>query len=264
MSARTDAIVDWLRQHLGRSGARGFVIGLSGGVDSAVVARLCQIAASGNVLGVLMPCHSDPGDEADARAVADLFGLPIARIDLAPAFDLLTKDLIGTRASLAAAADGVGPAGAADMRARVPAANVKPRLRMTTLYYLANTLEYLVAGTGNRSELAIGYFTKYGDGGADLLPIGDLLKHDVRALARELGIPDAIVDKAPSAGLWAGQTDEAEMGFGYAELDRYLGGGPETVAPALAMRIERLIRRSGHKRALPPTPADTPVLETPE
>ena len=125
----------------------------------------------------------------------------------------------------------------------MPIANVKPRLRMTTLYFLANTLNYLVAGTGNRSELAIGYFTKHGDGGVDLLPIGDLLKGDVRAAARDLGVPEPIIDKAPSAGLWAGQTDEGEMGFSYAELERYLTKGPETVAPALV---------DAHRTADPP------------
>jgi NAD+ synthase len=124
------------------------------------------------------------------------------------------------------------------------------------LYFLANSLGYLVAGTGNRSELTIGYFTKHGDGGVDVLPIGHLFKSDVRQLAKDLGIPQSIVDKAPSAGLWVGQTDEAEMGFGYADLERYLSSGPEAVSPALALRLERSIRASEHKRSLPPTPAD--------
>jgi NAD+ synthase len=136
----------------------------------------------------------------------------------------------------------------------VPIANIKPRLRMATLYFVANSLNYLVAGTGNRSELTIGYFTKYGDGGVDLLPIGHLLKSDVRSLARELGIPQSIIDKAPSAGLWIGQTDEEEMGFTYADLENYLTGGPDGVSPALAMRLERMIRATEHKRASPPTP----------
>ena len=251
MSPRIDGLVDWLRQRLSQSGAGGFVFGLSGGIDSAVVARLCQMAAPGNVAGVLMPCHSDPTDEADARLVADHFNIPIARIDLAPAFDLLTGDLRRALASLPQ--EQLAAAHAADdIKARVPAANVKPRLRMTSLYFVANSLNYLVVGTGNRSELSIGYFTKYGDGGVDLLPIGGLLKSQVRAAARELGVPAAVIEKAPSAGLWLGQTDEDEMGFGYAELEDYLTKGPETVSPALAMRIERLIRQSEHKRGLAP------------
>jgi NAD+ synthase len=140
------------------------------------------------------------------------------------------------------------------LRGRVPLANLKPRLRMTTLYFLANTLNYLVAGTGNRSEIAIGYFTKWGDGGVDLLPLGRLTKRQVRGIAEELGVPKTIIDKPPSAGLWAGQKDEEEIGFGYAELDRYLAEGPPGAAPALAMRIERLVRGSEHKREMPPVP----------
>ena len=111
-----------------------------------------------------------------------------------------------------------------------------------------------MAGTGNRSELAIGYFTKYGDGGADLLPIGKLLKREVREMAKELGVPGATIDRPASAGLWLGQLDEDEMGFTYAELDRYLEEGPQAVSPALAVRIERLMHSSDHKRVMPPIP----------
>jgi len=226
---------------------------LSGGVDSAVVARLCQAAAPANVLGVLLPCHSDGQDDEDARLVAGHFKIPTVGIDLAPASDVLAEDL---QQALAAVPKEqlAGRQPADQRRGWVPTANVKSRLRMTALYFLANSLNYLVVGTGNRSELAVGYFTKHGDGAADLLPIGGLLKSDVRAAARELGVPQAIVDKAPSAGLWQGQTDEADLGFTYHELERYLTKGPEAVAPALAMRIERLMRASEHKRTLPPIP----------
>ena len=105
-----------------------------------------------------------------------------------------------------------------DANARVPLANIKPRMRMSVLYFIANSLNYLVAGTSNRSELTIGYFTKYGDGAADILPLGRLLKSEVRHLAADLDIPPSIVDKPPSAGLWSGQTDEEEMGFSYSDL----------------------------------------------
>jgi NAD+ synthase len=255
MSARTDAIVEWLRQRLAQSGGRGFVVGLSGGIDSAVVARLCQAAAPANVVGVLLPCHGDGEDEQDARLVAEHFRIPIVRVDLAPAYDVLIEDLHQAAGALPKEqASGSLPA---DLRARVPSANVKPRLRMTALYFLANTLDYLVAGTGNQSEIAVGYFTKYGDGGVDVLPIGHLLKSRVRVVARELEVPQSIIDKTPSAGLWAGQTDEQELGFTYADLERHLTRGPDGVAPALAMRIERLIRQTEHKRALPPIP-ETP------
>lgn len=253
---RAKDIAEWIRERVALAGARGLVVGLSGGIDSAVVAKLCQMAAPGHVVGVLLPCHSDPRDEADARLVADHFGIPAIRVDLAPAYDRLVEDLQGALAQLPEGHAPAAPGQAVDIRARVPLANVKPRMRMATLYFVANSLNYLVVGTGNRSELTIGYFTKHGDGGVDLLPIGTLLKSEVRTLAKQLGVPDAIVEKPPSAGLWLGQTDEDEMGFRYADLEKYLEDGPDTVAPALAMRIERLMRSSEHKRALAPAPDD--------
>jgi NAD+ synthase len=247
-------IAGWLRQRVAASGARGLVVGLSGGIDSAVVIRLCQIAAPDNVVGVLMPCHSEPRDETDAMLVATHFGIPTIRVNLEPAYDQLLGDLTRAMSALPRTLAPASGAGQADLKAQMPVANVKPRLRMTSLYYVANSLNYLVAGTGNRSELTIGYFTKYGDGGVDLLPIGTLLKSDVRAMARELDVPAAVIDKAPSAGLWLGQTDEAEMGFTYVDLENYLTQGPDAVSPALALRIERLVRQSEHKRLLAPTP----------
>jgi NAD+ synthase len=246
-----DHISQWMRQQVNVAGARGLAVGLSGGIDSAVVARLCQMATPNNVLGVILPCHSDPQDERDARLVADHFDLPTVRIDLEAPYDPLVGVARAAAAGIPAALLDT-PAAPDDLRSRLPLANIKPRLRMICLYFVANQLDYLVAGTGNRSELAIGYFTKYGDGGVDLLPLGDLFKSEVRALARELGVPPAIIDKPPSAGLWLGQTDEAEMGFSYAELEAYLEHGPEEVRPAVAMKIERLIRASEHKRRLPP------------
>lgn len=248
MPTIAEQISSWMRRQAQAASARGFVVGLSGGVDSAVVARLCQLALPGHVVGVIMPCHSDPRDEADAQLTARHFDLPAVQVDLGPTYDALLGQVKEATAQL--------PAGEAteDLRGRLALANVKPRLRMTTLFFVANSLNYLVAGTGNRSEIAIGYYTKYGDGGVDLLPIGGLLKGEVRALGRELKVPGTILDKAPSAGLWLGQTDEGEMGFTYADLERYLTGGPTTIAPALAMRVERLVRASEHKRALPPIP----------
>jgi NAD+ synthase len=254
MSTHSRDIAEWLAQQVAIAGARGLVVGLSGGVDSAVVARLCQIAAPGQVVGVIMPCHSDPADEKDAQELAARFELPVIRIDLGPSYDLLLGDLKTAFMKRPPGQAPVTPAESTDPSARAPLANVKPRLRMATLYFVANSLNYLVAGTGNRSDLIIGYFTKYGDGGVDLLPIGGLLKSEVRALARALDVPESIIDKRPTAGLWAGQDDEDEMGFTYADLEKYLTIGPDAVSPALAMRIERLIRASDHKRALPPVP----------
>lgn len=251
MSTRAKDIADWLRERLARSGAQGLVVGLSGGVDSAVVAGICRIAAPGKVVGVVMPCHSDRSDEADALLVSEQFDIPSIRVDLEPACDRLLGDL---ETALRELAPDQIPADPGDARTRTAFANVQPRLRMTALYFVANALNYLVVGAGNRSELTIGYFTKYGDGGVDLLPIGALLKSEVRALARELGVPASIIEKAPSAGHWAGQTDEDEMGFTYADLERYLRDGAGAVSPALAMRVERLVRMSEHKHSPAPMP----------
>lgn len=248
MSGRAERIAGWLRARVGAAGARGLVVGLSGGVDSAVVARLCQVAAPEATLAVLLPCHGDSRDERDARLVAGHFKLTTMTVNLERAYDALIEEARHAAEGLAARA--AKPPD--DLRARVPLANIKPRLRMTMLYFVANRLNYLVAGTGNLSELAIGYFTKYGDGGVDLLPIGALLKNEVRALAHELHVPHQIIDRAPTAGLWLGQTDEAEMGFTYADLEAYLRDGPAAVDVAVASRIERLVRASEHKRALPP------------
>jgi NAD+ synthase len=250
--SRTERIAGWMRRQLHTSGARGFVIGLSGGIDSAVVARLAQLAAPGNVLAAILPCHSDPNDERDAMLVASQFSMTTTRVDLSECYDRLVEQVQPAFIALDETMRAATPAD--PLRARVPLANMKPRLRMATLYFFANSLNYLVAGTGNRSELAIGYFTKYGDGGCDLLPIGNLSKNDVRTLARELKVPQEIIDRTPSAGLWLGQTDEEEMGFRYTDLERYLENGPQGVPPALAMRIERLMRFSEHKRQLPPVP----------
>jgi NAD+ synthase len=243
---RAERITSWLRERAAIAGARGYVFGLSGGIDSAVVARLCQLAFPQRVLGVILPCYSHSQDEEDARLAATAFGIPVARVDLGAAFDSLTESLDHAIKGLPRHVDAV------DIKQQLPEANLKPRLRMASLYFIANSLNFLVAGTGNRSEITLGYYTKYGDGGVDVLPIGGLLKSEVRALARELGVPDRIITKAPSAGLWVGQTDEAEMGFSYDMLERYLNEGAAAVPADVAARIERLTQVSEHKRATPP------------
>jgi NAD+ synthase len=247
---RSAVLSKWLGDQLSASGASGFVCGLSGGIDSAVVAALCRLAAPDGTLGLIMPCHSNPADERDAEMVATAIDIRTLRVPL----DDVYNRLIETADAAFAATPGLRADATDDLRARVPPANVKPRLRMTTLYLVANRLNYLVSGTGNRSEIAIGYYTKYGDGGVDLLPIGRLLKREVFELARELRLPDAIINKLPSAGLWPGQTDESEMGFTYVQLESFLVEGPQCVPEATARRIQHLIDVSAHKTALPPLP----------
>ncbi len=238
---RIEFLVGWLRERAGEAGALGAVVGISGGVDSATVAALCLRAFPETTLGVLMPLHSDPRDHDDAVAACEALKLPHTTVVL----------------------DGVHDAMLAALRAsghyadhHLALANLRPRLRMATLYYFANRLNRLVAGTGNRSEAYIGYFTKYGDGGVDVLPLGGLVKSEVRELAAVLGVPSAIVERTPSAGLWPGQTDEGEMGLTYAVLDAYLLAGQ--APPDARARIERLHATSEHKRRLPPI-AEIPV-----
>jgi len=152
-------ISKWIKEKVKEAGAEGVVFGLSGGVDSSLTAALAKKALGDKVLGLLMPCHSDPTDLEHARLLATKFDIETEYVDLGPVFDSLM-------ASLPRGSD-------------LAVANLKPRLRMATLYYFANSCNYLVAGSGNKSELTVGYFTKYGDGGADLLPLGDLLKCQV-------------------------------------------------------------------------------------
>jgi NAD+ synthase len=123
---------------------------------------------------------------------------------------------------------------------------------MTALYYYASALNYLVVGTDNKSELKIGYFTKYGDGGIDLAPLGALVKHEVKGLAQRLDIPERIINKKPSAGLWSGQTDESEMGFSYQELDHYILTGEAD--EEIKEKIEKLAAKNRHKLEPIPIP----------
>ncbi len=162
----TEQLISWIREKVLASGCRGVVLGMSGGVDSSVVAVLCQRAFPQSTLGVLMPCYSSREDEEHALAVASKFSIPTKTVVLDSVFDTLLKVLPN---------DGVAPT-----VSQLAKANLKARLRMLTLYYFANQLKYMVVGASNRSELSVGYFTKYGDGGVDILRIGNLVKGQVR------------------------------------------------------------------------------------
>lgn len=228
-----DRIATWLKERVLDAGRDGIVVGLSGGVDSATVGALAKVAMGDKVLGLIMPCHSNAEDERDARLAARKFDIKTQKVDLTPIYDAFLSIL---------------PEGTDLARA-----NLKPRLRMITLYHFANNLNYLVAGTGNKSEAVVGYFTKYGDGGVDVLPLGGLLKTQVRQLASELGMPKKIIDRVPTAGLWEGQTDEGELGITYEELDRTIqlveAGEQSRCNPKTLEMLRVLYRASAHKRA---------------
>jgi NAD+ synthase len=226
-------IISWIKRKVKDSGVKGIVLGLSGGIDSAVVAALAKEAVGkDNLLVLFMPCHSHAQDLKDARLVAHQLGLKSKLVDLSSTYNNFMKILPGA-ASLARG-------------------NLKPRLRMSTLYYFANKLNYLVCGTGNKSELLVGYFTKYGDGGVDILPIADLFKRQVRRLAKELKIPQGIITKPPTAGLWNGQTDEVEMGITYHDLDdildRFCNHKKQIVDRKKVDKVIKMYKKSEHKR----------------
>ena len=233
-----EKLVSWIREKTLTAGCKGVVLGMSGGLDSSVLAVLCQRAFPQNTLGAIMPCYSSPEDKAHARATATKFSIATTEIVLDDIFTALRQTLPDYKSSPTAS--------------RTAQANLKARLRMLTLYYIANQLQYMVAGSGNKSELSIGYFTKYGDGGVDILPLGNLVKGQVIDLARHLGIPREIIDKPPSAGLWEGQTDEVEMGISYDALDHYLLTGE--ASDELRKKIEAMKSSSAHKCSLPPIP----------
>jgi NAD+ synthase len=232
-----DRLVSWIGEQVASAGCGGAVFGMSGGLDSSVTAALCRRAFPEHCLGVLLPCYSSPEDGEHARLVADRFSIPTRTVVLDGVLDALLAVL--------------PPEEAAGCSPRVKA-NLKVRLRMITLYYFANRLGYLVVGSSNRSELATGYFTKYGDGEVDIMPLGGLVKGQVRELARFLDVPQPIIDKPPSAGLWPGQTDEEELGFSYEELDRYLLTGE--ASGDLKKNLEAGAAVSTHKRLPPPVP----------
>ena len=238
IEALADKLTSWIRDEVTARGCRGVVIGMSGGIDSAVLAVLCQRAFPQSTLGVAMPCHSNPDDKAHALAVAERFAIPTVEVALDSIYEAFMRELPEFRDN-------------PELK-HLAQANLKPRLRMVALYYIANQRRYMVAGSGNRSEIAIGYFTKHGDGGVDIMPLGNLVKSQVRELARHLGVPEAIIDKPPSAGLWEGQTDEAEMGVSYEELDGYVLTGE--ASEEVRQRIEKMMAGSAHKRSLPPIP----------
>lgn len=232
------ARVEWIRSLLKSSGAKGIIYGNSGGKDCSLVSILCKMATD-NVLGVIMPCSSKQNygsDRDDAIAVGKHFGIEQIEVDLSAVKE----------AFLAALGDRLSGDEKATQMASI---NINPRLRMTALYALGQARGYLVAGTGNLDEATLGYFTKWGDGAHDFNPIADLTVGEIYEYLRYLGCPSSVIDKAPSAGLYQGQTDEQEMGLKYADVDAYLRGGE--VAPEVKAKIERLYKVTEHKRRMP-------------
>lgn len=231
------ARVEFIKQKLAESGARGIVFGNSGGKDSALVGILCKMACD-NTLAVILPCHSKLNyttDKEDGLALSKKFDIETRVVDLTSTRMALVEELqkVTTLNDMALV-------------------NIAPRLRMTTLYGIGASEGRLVAGTGNRSERFVGYFTKWGDGGCDFNPISDLTVGQVYEMLEYLGCPREIIDKAPSASLYDGQTDEKDMGFSYAKLDEYILNR-KTVKPydEQTQKMERMHQNTKHKRQMP-------------
>lgn len=229
--AEFEGRVEFVKSLVASSGAKGVVYGNSGGKDCALVSILCK-AACDNTLGIIMPCASKRNyeqDSRDAREVAEKFGIETRVVDLTPVREAEVQELLKVTEL--------------NNDALV---NIAPRLRMTTLYAIAASEGRLVAGTGNRSELHMGYFTKWGDGGCDFNPISDLTATEVLEFLEFLGAPRCVIEKAPSAGLYEGQTDEEDMGVSYKAIDGYLLTGQASCLDRNI--IDRFHQRSEHKR----------------
>lgn len=234
-------VSEWVMQYVKVAGAKGIVVGLSGGIDSSVIACLAvQAVGRGNVIGVSLPCHTRDDMKSDALKLAKNLGIDLREINLEKAFDAMIEGLIEVD--------------------NLTQANVKARLRMTALYGISNQINYLVAGTGNLSELKVGYFTKYGDGGVDFEPIGNYYKTEVYRMAEEMPqIPPAVKEKAPSADLWEGQTDEDELGMTYHDLDTILKALVSVYSSDLDVlniddieKVKQMILAAQHKNKVPP------------
>ncbi len=230
-----EARVGFIRSKLAEAHATGIVFGNSGGKDSALVGILCKRACEDTV-GIIMPCESKVNFGSDARdgnEVAEKFGIETRVADLTPLKALIRETVAGVTEKVTQSAE----------------INFAPRLRMMTLYGVAASENRLVAGTGNRSERYVGYFTKWGDGACDFNPIADLTVGEVYAMLEYLGAPESIIRKAPSAGLFEGQTDEADMGITYAAIDRYILTGE--ASPEDKNKIDARHAASAHKLTMP-------------
>ena len=226
-----DYLVKWLKKEVKKANYKGVIVGMSGGVDSSVVAAIAKEAFPKNSLGVFLPIENLDDDLKYAKLVAKKINIKTKLIDLSKTYKTISKHIKNDQ---------------------FIKGNIKPRLRMTILYALAQEHKYLVVGTDNLAEWTLGYFTKYGDGGVDLLPIVHLLKKEVRQLAKELDLPKIIYTKPSSAGLWDGQTDEKELGFSYHEIDNYIVG--KKIKRSSKEQIEKQIKITNHKRISIPTP----------
>lgn len=242
---KIDKTVEWLREKVKEANSKGLIVGVSGGIDSAVVAYLIKKAFPENSMGVIMSIKSNPNDREDALKVINGCGIEFLDLDLTQAQDLILSTVINSLKEKNLYKEDY---------LKMTDANLRARVRMSTVYTVANNLGYLVVGTDNAAEIHTGYFTKYGDGGVDLVPLSNLTKKEVYEWAKVLGVHEDVINKAPSAGLWEGQTDENEMGTTYDMIDAVVEGRLDEVPQKDKEIIDRLHRVSEHKRHTPAGP----------
>lgn len=229
-----EEITKWIRDYVKKTKAEGVVIGNSGGKDCATVIALAQKAlGKERVVTIAMPCNSIKSDIEDAKLVADTFDVPLLKIDITSTYETLESQIDKE----------IKPK--EEWRGREAKINTKPRLRMTTLYYIAQNLNYLVAGTGNKCEATVGYTTKWGDNASDFNPIGEFTVEEVLQIGKYLGIPEKIINKAPNDGL-GGLTDEEKLGVTYKQIAEYIETG-KTEQKAMEI-IKQKEENSQHKR----------------
>ncbi|HDJ89823.1 MAG TPA: NAD+ synthase [Thermoprotei archaeon] len=244
-------IIDFIKEYVDKSNVNGFVIGLSGGIDSTLTVHLLEKAVgSGKILALILPTYFTPKEDVeDAKNIAEKLGIKYTLINISEIFNSYRNTIPYF-----------------DEKDKISNGNLYARIRMNILYYTANKMNYLVAGTGDKSELLIGYFTKYGDGGCDILPIGDLYKTQVRKMAKYLRVPEKIVLKPSSPRLWPGQEAEKELNITYSEIDLILycffdkRMSVKDIVNATGISKEKVklvlerVYKSAHKRRLPPIP----------
>lgn len=229
-----EEITKWIKNYVEETKAEGVVIGNSGGKDCATVIALAQKALGSNkVLTVAIPCNSIKTDIEDAKLVSNTFNVPLLQVDITKTYNILESEIDKV----------IIPK--EEWRGIEAKINAKPRLRMTTLYYIAQNLNYLVIGTGNKCEAVVGYTTKWGDNASDFNPIGEFTVEEVLQIGKYLGVPEKIINKAPNDGL-GGKTDEEKMGITYAQITEYIETG-KTEEKALEI-IKRKEKVSEHKR----------------
>ena len=237
-----DYLVSWLKKEVMKTGAKGVIVGISGGIDSALVGAIAKKAFPNNSFGVIMPISNRLSDKKDGIELCKKINLDYKIVELRDEFKMISTKL--------------------ELSKNISKGNLQARLRMSTIYAIAQEKDFLVLGTDNLAEYYLGYFTKYGDGGCDLLPIVQLHKSEVFEISKLLKLPETIINKPPSAGLWDNQEDEKELGFTYSEFELFMTN--KNIDEKIKEKIESQHKITQHKRNEIPKPLSTKIYKLKE